>query len=75
MTSGTPFSMPSACGCSGPDGAGGSGPAAATSPCGNVAYSPINCEGCCGDPLDVLPPYVPSPADFAILPICNAIAP
>lgn len=47
--------------------------AGATNVCGNVATSPISCSGCCGDALDVLPPYVPSPADLSIAPTCTPL--
>lgn len=102
MSSNTPFSMPSSCGCGGaggPDGSGGPGggggwggggfgrpdirsgiwvwpaadPAGATNVCGNYALSPIDCGGCCGETIGVLPPYVPSAADLTGAPVCRPI--
>lgn len=49
-----------------------SSPGSATSTCGNVALSPINCGTCCSS-VDVLPPYVPSPSDLAAAPVCTPI--
>lgn len=83
MKSNTPFAVPSSCGCGGasPTPAGApdssrywahSNQGSATSVCGNVALSPIDCTDCC-EALDVLPPYVPSPADMSAQPACNVI--
>ena len=83
MKSNTPFAVHSACGCGGggPTSTGApdsssywvqSNKGSATGVCGNIALSPIDCTDCC-EAVDVLPPYVPSPADVSAQPACNLI--
>lgn len=50
-----------------------SDPGSATNACGNVAHSPIDCQDCCAETVDVLPPYVPGPADLALTPSCTSV--
>lgn len=88
MSSNKPFSTASSCGCGvgsemgiymgGSEPSSGrywpqSDPGSATNACGNIALSPIQCSDCCGVVVDVLPPYVPSPADLLAAPVCKDI--